>query len=179
MFGLSAVATEAIAAAVVALLIFLGGMKAGHDLEADKYDKLVASYATATAQAAADAAAKQSGIDQVALKAAADQAQAQSDRATQLAQELANANAHISVKTITATCVPYGFLRVLYAGGHGVTTDSLALPTGKSDAACSPLGWAGVASAILHDYNNALANSTQLNLLIGAIKQDQSIMKGK
>ena len=111
-------------------------------------------------QAVADAAAKQSGIDQVALKAAADQAQANSDRATQLAQELTDAQNHISTKTISATCVPYGFLRVLYAGGHGVTTNSLALPSGKSDAACSPLGWADVAAAILHDYSNALANST-------------------
>ncbi len=179
MFGLSTIAIEAIGAAVVALLIFLGGMKAGVDIEADKYDKRVAADAVAQKAAIADAAAKQSGVDQVALKAAADQAQAMSDRAATLQQELADAQSHISVKTISATCVPYGFLRVLYAGGHGVAASSLALPAGKSDAACSPLGWADVAAAILHDYSNALANSTQLNLLIGAVKQDQAILGKK
>lgn len=179
MFGLSTIAVEAIAAAVVALLIFGGGMKAGIDIEADKYDKLKANYATAQAQATADAARKQMAVDGAALDAAAQETKAQAARAAQLMTELANAKNHISVKTITANCVPYGFLRVLYASSHGVTTDSLALPTGRTDGSCAPIGWTDLAAAIIHDYGQANANAGQLNALTDLLRKQQIVLKGK
>ena len=179
MFGLSTIAVEAIAAAVVALLIFGGGMKAGIDIEADKYDKLKASYAIAQQKATAAAAAQQMAVDRAALDAAAQETKAQSDRAAALTKELVNAKNHISIKTISANCVPYGFLRVLYAGGHGVTADSLALPAGSTDATCSPVGWLDVATAILHDYGQANANATQLNALTDLLRKQQIVLKGK
>lgn len=177
MFGLSSLATKAIGAAVIALMIFLGGMKVEHDLDASKYTALELSYQKAEAAAAADAAAKQASIDQAALAASATAAAQEKTIETNLQQELSDAQAHLSVKTITASCVPYGFLRVLYASSHSITANSLAIPAGKSDAACSPIGWADVATAIIHDYGTALSNANQLNALIDLLRKDQATLK--
>ena len=173
MFGLSTIATEAIAAAVVALMIFAGGFKTAHDIDAHKLDELKLEYVQAQQKAVQEAQAKQQALDTVAAQAAADEAAKQSHRANLLAQELANAQAHLSTAKITATCVPYGFVRVLYAGSHGVSTDSLSLPTGKSDDACAPIGWSQLATAILHDYGQANANAGQLNSLIGLLLKEK------
>jgi hypothetical protein len=173
MFGLSTIAMEGIAAAVVALLIFGGGMKLQGDIDTGKYEKLELSYKDAQAQAVKDAVTKQQALDSIATIAATQDAQQQSDRANLLAKELANAQAHLSIPKITASCVPYGFVRVLYAGSHGVSTDSLSLPAGKSDDACAPIGWAELATAILHDYGQANANAGQLNSLIGLLMKEK------
>ena len=166
------------ASGVLAILAVAGGLVGVGALEQHRIDagtllKLEQTYKDAQAKAEAEAAAKQLAMDQEALAAAGQEAQAQAKIAATLQQELLNAQKHISVSRITASCVPYGFVRVLYAGSHGVSADSLTLPAGKSDDACSPIGWLDMASAILHDYGQARANGAQLDALIGLLVQEK------
>ena len=173
MFGLSQIGIEAIGAAVIALMIFAGGFKTAHDIDAHKYDELKLQYVQAQAKAVKEAAQKQQALDSEASEAANQEAIDQTKRANQLAQELANVQNHVSVKTIASNCVPYGFYRLLYAGSHGVLTNSLGLPAGQSDDACAPVGWSQLATEVLHNYGNALANAEQLNKLEDLLRKEK------
>lgn len=175
MFGLSDLAVKAIVAAVIAAAIFGGGMKLDHDIMLGKIEKIELQQK----QEIIAAQQKQSEADQAAVQAASTEAQAQQQLAANLQKELANAKAHISTKTITATCVPYGFYRFLYAASHGVSVDSVALPAGELDGSCSPVGWSQLATEIGHNYGQALANSLQLDSLSALVKKQQAIVKEK
>lgn len=150
--------------AVVSGLIGVGAYGA-HEIDANALTSYKASVAAATAKAAAIAAAQQQANDSVALVAATTEAAAQAAAVAKLQKDLTDATAHIHPAVISAKCVPYGFVRVLYASGHGVTADSLGYSTGQSDDACAPLGWLDLAYAVARDYNHARANGDQLNAL--------------
>lgn len=147
---------------VVASLIGIGAFEQ-HKIDANALTSLKAQYAQATAAALAKGAMIQQANDERAIAAASSEASVQASRVAALQQELADVQSHFHVKAVTASCVPYGFLRVLYAGSHGSTADSIGYSAGQSDDACSPVGWAQLASEILHNYERALANGTQLD----------------
>lgn len=157
--------------AVVGSLIGLGGFEQ-HRIDANALTSLKASYAAAQAKAVAAAAAIQKQDDDAALTASTNEAAAQAAQVATLQKELSDVSAHVHVKTITASCVPLGLVRVLYAGSHGVTADSLSYGAGQSDDACAAVGWSDLASAILHDYSAARANGEQLTAL-------QTLLKGQ
>jgi hypothetical protein len=60
---------------------------------------------------------------------------------------------------------------VLDAAVHGVIADSLALPAGKSDDACTGVDAAALARSIVDNYGAAKLNSEQLNALIAVTRQ--------
>jgi len=158
--------------AVAAGLIGTGAYGA-HEIDANALTSYKAEVAAATAKAAAVAAAQQQANDNVALSAATSEAAAQAAAVTKLQKDLSDATAHVVVKSITSSCVPYGFVRVLYAAGHGVTSDSLGYSTGQSDGACAPVGWLDLAYAIARDYNHALANGEKLTALQDLLKKQK------
>lgn len=163
MFGLSSIAIEAIGAAIVALLIFAGGMKLEYDLDAAKITKMELSYAQAQQKAVAEAAAKQKAEDDQATAAATSEAANQSQLATSLQQQLAEVKSHVTSKPIT--CITWGFVRVLDAAVSGISASSINLGPGKSDDACSPFTADQLAAFVVQNYGIARANAEQLNAL--------------
>ena len=156
--------------AVVAGLIGVGAFEQ-HKIDANSLTSLKADYARQSAAALAKGAAIQQENDNRAIAAASAEAAVQASRVAELQQELNDVQSHFHVKTVTASCVPYGLLRVLYAGSRGAAADSLGYGAGQSDDACSPVGWAQLAAEILHNYERALANGTQLDDLTALLKQ--------
>lgn len=165
MFGLS---FEAIKLAIIGALILsytAGVAIVTHKVDASKYQGLELQYAEAQAQAVAVAQAEQKRLDGIATKAAQKEAATQATLAATVKLQLANVQRH--VKTLGAHgCVTYGIVRVLDATVHGVAADSLALPTGKSDDACTGVDAAALARSIVDNYGTAKLNAEQLNALI-------------
>lgn len=173
MFGLSALATQAIAAAVIAGFGFVGGITLDHKIMAGKYNALVAAQANALVKAQAEAAAHQRTFDNIALTAAQKERDEQAQRASGVERQLSEVGNHIFLDVIAPACVPLGFLRVLDAAAHGRSASSLSLPTGKSDGACAPVTWDAVARSVVGNYSTARANAGQLNGLIDFYRQTQ------
>lgn len=173
MFGLSTI--KLVAYALAALVLFGAGYRLAYKIDQGKYETLVATVAQATVKAQAEAAAKQKQYDTLALSAAQSDRDEQAARATQAEAQLREVGNHVSVQTITRTCVPYGLYRVLSAASHGRLASDLPLPTGKSDAACSPVDWTALAAGVVADDYNAAANAGQLNSLTGFIRKAQAV----
>ncbi len=154
---------------VVASLIGVGAFEQ-HKIDANALTSLKAQYAQATAVALAKGAAIQQANDNRAIAAASSEAAVQTQIATDLQKELTDARMHATiVQKISPSCVPWGAYRLLYAGSHGGDPAGLGYFAGKSDDACSPIGWLDLAAAILHDYSQARANGEQLNALEGVL----------
>lgn len=172
-FGLSTIAMQAIAAAVIAGFAFVGGITLEHKIAAGRYNALVAAQATALAKATAEAAAHQRTFDNIALTSAQKERDEQASRATVAEHQLADVGSHVSLNVIAPACVPFGFVRVLDAAAHGRGAGSLSLPAGKSDGACAPVTWDAVARSIVGNYYTDHANQGQLNGLIDFYRQTQ------
>jgi hypothetical protein len=159
---------------VVGGLLGLGAFEQ-HKIDADKLDKLKASYAQAEQIATAQAAATQKQIDDQAASAVQAEQVAQTDLSSSLQKELANAPI---IHTVASNCVPYGLVRVLDAAASGRLSTSLTLPAGKSDDACSPVTWAALERSVVSNYYTGLANAEQLDALIAYLKKQQATFEG-
>lgn len=165
MLGLSSLATKAMVALVALALAFAGGVRLESKLAAGKYETLVASYKDAQAKALQSALDEQKRLDALSEQAALGEAANQQKLATRLKRQLAEAKRHVSIKSISRTCVPYGLIRVFDAASFGSLTERLPLPAGKSDSACAPIGWDALAGSVIDNYGTARANAEQLNAL--------------
>lgn len=155
--------------ALIAALLLGGGAAGGawleHKFDAGRYNALQASVEAAHAKALEAAMERQKALDAAAIAAADQETQAQAALAIQAKRQLAEVKKHAQVVHIASKCVPYGFVRVLDAAAFGISAERLPLPAGKSDAACAPIGWNALASAIIRNLGIARANSEQLNAL--------------
>jgi hypothetical protein len=163
MFGLSSLATKMFLGLVLLGIAFAGGVRLESKVAKGKYETLVASYKDAQAKALQAALDEQKRLDAISQKAAEDEAAHQQQLAARTRRQLAEVRKHVKVVN---RCVPYGLVRVLDAASSGRLTDSLPLPTGKSDAACAPVGWDTLAGAVTENYGTARSNAEQLDALI-------------
>lgn len=161
-----------IALSIVVAIAGFGGVIA-HKLDEGKYQKLVAAQAQAAALALTQAQEKQKVFDNIALSEAQKERDEQAARATQSEASLREVGNHVSVQTITRSCVPLGFVRLLDAAAYGRSAASLPLPAGKSDGSCAPVDWNGVARSVVSNYSTSQANAIQLNHLIDFYRQTQ------
>lgn len=163
-FSSSTVKLIAIAAAIFALVAF--GAWGQHKIDADALDRLKAQYAQAQAAAASAALAKQQRYDADAVTAA------QQDQQKQLAlsSDIQRSQQEI-IRYVpkTRSCVPVGLVSVLRSAiGVSVNVPAAA---GKSDDACSSVGWPDLARGVIDAFGRARANSDQLNALEAFINQ--------
>ena len=133
-----------------------------------------ASTASLEAEAAAlTANAAQEKVLQVeTTQGAVAEAATQSRIVTQVQTITKEVPVYVTAKadTIIIPCIPYGLIRVLDAAAlstadHPVAPSDLALPTGQSDDACSPIKASDLAAAIAGNYGIDGENAEQLNAL--------------
>lgn len=188
MFGIPIPSLTAIkwgAIAFGALGLLAGGFYSGVRWEEGKYEKLVATNATALTKATAGAAAKQHKIDDANQGDAVAQAylRGKLDATTVTLKQETPANVTIlqdqqAAASVHAGCVTYGFARMLYAGAHGVTADSIPLPSGESVDACTGLDPSELAAQAAQDLAAGYGNGQQLDSLIAAVKRNDQILAG-
>ncbi len=163
MFGLSSLATYAIAAA---LIFATGGAATGvvvHKVDNARYEALELSYAKAKEAAEAAARAEQARLDGIATEAARAEAANQSRLAAQAKASLEEVRANVKAN---ASNLRLGFIRLLVAGSRGVLANSLPLPAGKSINSRTGYTDADVAAAVLGSFAQCRANGEQLDTLI-------------
>jgi hypothetical protein len=165
MFGLSFTAIKLAVIGLVFLAYTASVAYLTHRVDASKYQALELQYAQAQAEAVAAAQAEQKRLDAIATDAAKKEAATQAALTAHVRRQLAEVQKH--VKTLGPRgCVTYGLVRVLDAAVHGVIADSLALPAGKSDDACTGIDAATLARSVVDNYGTAKLNAEQLNALI-------------
>ncbi len=117
-----------------------------HKVDSAAYAKLELSYAQAQAAAEAAATAEQKRLDDIATSAAKREAATQAARASLAQRQLKDLQSNVKVRL--GDCFRYDFIRLLDARIHGVLTERLPLPTGKSADACAPFDAPTLAGAI-------------------------------
>ena len=146
-----------------------------HKVDLSSYQKLELKYASAQAQAVAQAKAEQARLDEIARQAAQQEAAQQRALAEDAQARLTEVQQHVARLSADRArqpgCVTFGFIRVLDAQIRGVTASSLRLPARGTDAACAPVTPAAVASSIVRNFAAAIANAEQLNALIEASRK--------
>ncbi len=160
MFGLSALALKFALFGGVLALVFAAGLRLENQLCEGK-------HAAEQQRAVAEAVATQKRFDDIALEAAHQEATQQRAVADSTAAQLLQVKRHVQNNP---RCVTFGFVRVLDAATHGVLAETLSLPAGKSDAACTKLTANDLANAIVTNYGAARANAEQLNALIAVLR---------
>jgi hypothetical protein len=170
MFGLSftAIKLAFIGAIFVAYTVAVAHVT--HKVDMASYQALELKYAQAQAAAVAAAQAEQKRLDGIATAAAQRAAAAQAALTAKVRRQLAEVQQHVKALGPNG-CVTYGLVRVLDAAVHGVIADSLALPAGKSDDACTGVDAATLARSIVDNYGAAKLNAQQLNDLIAVTRQ--------
>ena len=171
LMGMSA---KLIALAVAVVFVFGGGFWTGHRIEADKLDRFKTEVADARAEADAKALALQKQYDDLASSAAQADQQKQAAIQAALSQQKKEIASH--VPPIRA-CVPIGLLRVLRGAELGLSASGVPQPAGKSDDACSTVGWPRLAAAIITDLATARANAAQLDALTGYMRTAKASAK--
>jgi hypothetical protein len=157
------------------LIVASGAGWAVHKIDLASYQKLELRYASAQAQAVAQAKAEQARLDEISRAAAQQEIINQRALTENARARLEEVQKHVAAlsrdRARQPGCVTLGFVRLLDASVHGVATSSLKLPARGTDADCAPLTPAAVASAILGNYATAIANAEQLNALIDASRK--------
>lgn len=152
-----------VAMALVILGLVFGAVHVTRKVDAVKYQKLELAYQAAQAKAVAEAMAQQREFDDLASKAARDDARKQAAVVANVKQQLAEVKRHVHAISATGHCITYGLVRVIDAAVHGVSASDLPLPAGKSDDACAPVSAADLARSIVDNYGTARANASQLD----------------
>lgn len=188
MFGIptpQTLAAKALIALVGVAIVASAGAYAGYRFELGRYESLVAADAKAMTKAVQIAADKQSRIDSANQADAVAQAylRGKLDAVSVNFTQEAPANVTIhqdqqAAAAVHAGCVTYGFVRMLYAGEHGVPADSLPIPGGQSPDACTAYEPSALATALAQDLAAGFANSQQLDSLIAAVKRNDAIATG-
>lgn len=156
----------------VALVAVVGAATVGaygmRKVDNGRYAMLEASYAKAQGAAVEQAQQQQKRLDDIGRHAAEQETIEQQKLVEALQDQLVEVQSH--VKTISCPGATYGFVRVLVAEIRGVAANSLPIPAGKSDGACSPTSPARLASDLIRLIYTAKANAAQLNALEDAIR---------
>lgn len=168
-------------ALAVATLVSVGAY-GGYRWELGEYNGLVAADAKALQIATADAKDKQHTIDLANQKDAVADAYFKGQLAGTVVNIISGAPANVTITQDAqaaaadhAGCVTYGFARMLYAGAHGVTPDSLQLPDGQSVDSCTGLEPSVLATEVAQDLASGYGNGHQLNELIVATKRNDAL----
>jgi hypothetical protein len=162
-FSFTAIKLAFIGAIILAYTVAVAHVT--HQVDMASYQALELKYAQAQAQAVAAAQAEQKRLDAISTTAAQKEAANQAALAARVKRQLAEVEQH--VKSLGPSgCVTFGLVRVLDAAVHGVIADSLALPAGKSDDACTGIDAATLARSVVDNYGTAKLNAEQLNALI-------------
>lgn len=74
-----------------------------------------------------------------------------------------------------AGCISYGFIRVLVASQRDVEPETLTLPAGITDDACTGYTLSTLAAALRAGFLAANQNAQQLNDLIASVRENDSI----
>lgn len=153
--------------------VSFAGWEVVHTISTGAVKSYVAADAVTTAKAQAAGAqldAAQSAIDTTSAEASAVH---QTREATAAATVKAKVQAHVHNPAPTAPrvvgCVTYGLVRLHDAAALGVDPDTLPLPAGTTDDACSPVADTDLANAISDNYAAARANAAQLDDLIANV----------
>ena len=152
---------------LIAMLILVAGTAIGtatitHKVDNARFEKLELGYAQAKEKAVEEARAAQAAQDKIALTAAVAEATAQEKIVT--INQVITKEIPSHVKD-SGPCITYGLVRVLDGAASGRDPDTLALPTGKSDDACSPVKASDLAQSVADNYGAARQNSEQLTAL--------------
>lgn len=157
----------AITSVIVALAIIV------HSIRADAVKDLKADDAKTTAAATAQAAKIDTAQAAVDAKSVADNSNHQEAIASVAKVIKQKVSSHVHDPAPTAPrvvgCITYGFVREHDAAVQGVDPDTLPLPSGATDDACSPVAASALARAIADNYEAARANAAQLNDLIANV----------
>ena len=152
---------------LIAMLILVAGTAIGtatvtHKVDNARFEKLELGYAQAKEKAVEEARAAQAAQDKIALTAAVAEAAAQEKIVTITNTITKEIPSHVKD---SGPCITYGLVRVLDGAASGRDPDTLALPTGKSDDACSPVKASDLAQSVADNYGAARQNSEQLTAL--------------
>lgn len=154
-------------AGMAAAVIFAGWMII-HTIRADAVKDIKAADAVASASAKAEGARVNAATAEVDLHASEAATAHQQALAASAAVIKSKVSKHVHVpppvqgKPDRPGCVSYGLVRQHDAAALGVDPDTLPLPTGTSDDACSPVTDADLAGAITDNYAAARANAQEL-----------------
>jgi len=173
-FLLSATAIKAYCVLAGVAAIAIAGAIVVHSIRADAVKTLVAqdtAHAEQVNAAGAKIDAAQSAVD---AKSAEDSATHQTAIASAAAVIKQKVSTHVHNPAPAAPrvvgCVTYGLVRLHDAAALGVDPDTLPLPSGVSDDACSPVADTDLAAAFADNYAAARANAAQLDDLIANVK---------
>jgi hypothetical protein len=158
-------------AGMAAAVVFAGWMVV-HTIQQGAIKNIVAqdtAHAAQVNEAGAKIDAAQSNID---AKSAEDSAAHQTHEAQAAAviKQKVYIHVHDPVSPHAVGCVSVGLVRQHDAAALGVDPDTLPLPSGVTDDACSATTNAELAGAIADNYAAARANAAQLNDLIANVK---------
>ncbi len=160
-------------AAIVGAVAF-GGFEVVHTIRKGAVKDLVAADTATTAQAQAKGAQIDAAQSEVDAKSAEDNSTHQAAIATVATVIKQKVPSHVHNPAPTAPrvvgCVTYGLVRLHDAAALGVDPDTLPLPSGVSDDACSPVADTDLAAAFADNYAAARANAAQLNDLIANVQ---------
>lgn len=164
-------------------LLVAAGAYGGYRWELGAYNGLVAADARAMTVAVKVAADKQHRIDLGNQGDAVDQAYFRGRLDGTVIQLKMGVPANVTFSqdqsaaaAVSAGCITFGFARMLYAGAHGVTAESLPIAGGESVDACTALKPSDLASAVAQDLAAGFGNGHQLDSLIGAVKRNDAIL---
>jgi hypothetical protein len=160
--------TGAVLAAVAA--VTFAGWEVVHTIQVNAVQKLVAQNAVASSAAVAQAAVVEAKQADVNAHSADVSAVHQTTLARQAAVVKAKVHKHVHEPRPASPgappapgCITYGLVRQHDAAALGVDPDTLPLPSGATDDACSPVKNADLADAIGDNYAAARANAQELN----------------
>jgi hypothetical protein len=153
--------------------IVVAGLVIVHSIRADAVKSIVAqdtAHAAAVNAAGAKIDAAQSDADAKSSEANATH-QTTEAQAARVVKQKVYIHVHDPAAPARAVgCVSVGLVRLHDAAALGVDPDTLPLPAGSSDDACSAVTNAGLASAIADNYAAARANAAQLDDLEANVK---------
>lgn len=170
MFGIPFLTASLLvkAGCVLAIIgaVAFAGWSVVHSIQVGAVKEIKAADAVAEARRATVAAA----VTTVLARVDARSANAAADHKVALARQAATVKqrrpVHVPAPTVPPDhpgCVAYGLVRQHDAAALGVDPDTLQLPSGATDGACSPITNADLADAIGDNYAAARANAQELS----------------
>lgn len=175
MFGLSALATKAIGAAVIVLVIFGAGFGAGHHWEAVALEQLKAQYATEKAAAIEAARNEQNKLDNQAIEAARDEMRKQDVIVATTKSQLAQVQKN--VKSLSRNCISSGVLRLYNGAILGVAPDRIPFDPGGTPEGSTSIDAVTLGSSFVANLGNCRQNTERLRSLIALLRQYQTAAK--
>lgn len=177
MFNLPSSFSLTVTLAAVAGAFALGattGSAVTAKLAGDKYAKLERSITTGNEIVRSINASVQSRMERQSTTAAVAEASAQERIVYRTNETIKEVPRYVTVVQDRA-CIGYGLVRVLDAAAQGLSPESLQLPAGQSDDACSPVAPSALAMSVAGNYGIARQNAQQLDALSADIRAREAI----